>query len=94
VGEVSSYAGDEPTELPKILCDHYSLEYSGEVESRAVQLEDALSAFAENAVCAHHCGWENGDGAHGTITIDVATGAINLTHNMRFLDYETSEMEL
>ncbi|WP_337847801.1 DUF6878 family protein [Sphingomonas sp.] len=94
VGDVLAFAGDEATVLPAILCDHFALQYSGAVESRTMQLEDALSAFAENAVCDHHCGWENGEGAHGTITIDVATGTVNLTHNERFIDYDTTEMEL
>jgi len=76
------------------LCDHFALEYNGSVTTRTVDLEDALSAFAENAVCTHHCGWENGEGAHGIIGIDVASGSVTLTHNTRFIDYDTSETEL
>ncbi|MDE8650590.1 DUF6878 family protein [Novosphingobium album (ex Liu et al. 2023)] len=94
VGEVSAYTQDGDAELPHILCDHHSLEYSGEVKIRTIDLEDALSAFAENAVCARHAGWEDGEGACGTIAIDVGSGAVTLTHNSRFIDYETSEAEL
>ena len=94
VGEVLAFAGDAAAVLPAILCDHYALRYDGRVESRAMQLEDVLGAFAENAVCDHHNGWENGEGAHGTISIDVAGGTVSLTHNERFIDYDTTETDL
>lgn len=94
VGDVFAFADGDPIDLPKILCDHHRLEYSGLVTMTTIELEDALSAFAEEALGAHHGGWENGEGAHGVIAIDVATGAVALTHNIRFIDYETSELEL
>ena len=94
MGDVFAYRDDASAELPAILCDHFALEYNGSVTTRTIDLEDALSAFAENAVCTHHCGWENGEGAHGIIGIDVASGSVTLTHNTRFIDYETSETEL
>lgn len=53
-----------------------------------------LSAFVDNAICARHAGWEDGEGAYGTIAIDVASGAVTLTHNSRFIDYDTTEAEL
>lgn len=94
VGDVLAYSGNELADIPAIQCDHYSLDFKGEVHTRTMQLEDALSAFGENAVCDHHCGWENGEGAHGTIAIDVASATITLTHNERFIDYETTEAEI
>lgn len=94
VGDVTAYAGDNTHDLPSVLCDHFAVEWGGDMSSRAIQLEDALSAFAENAASDHHNGWENGEGAWGTIEIDVASGAVRLTHNSRFVDYDTSETEL
>ncbi len=94
VSDVFAFAGDTATDLPDIQCDHVALEYSGRISTQAMSLEDAVTAFADNAVCTHHSGWENGEGAHGTIEIDVASGAVTLTHNTRFIDYETSETEL
>lgn len=94
VSDVFAFVGDTATGFPAIRCDHIALEYSGRISTQTMALENALSAFAVNAVCTHHCGWENGEGAHGTIEIDVASGAVTLTHNTRFIDYETSEMEL
>lgn len=94
VCDVNAYAAEGDADLPVIQCDHHALEYNGTVSSRTIALEDALSAFAENAVCARHCGWENGEGAHGTVSVDVASGTVSLTHNLRFIDYETTETEL
>ena len=94
VGDVAAYAGEESRDLPAILCDHFSVEWGGDMTARAIQLEDALSAFAENSASNRHSGWEDGEGAWGTIEIDVASGAVTLTHNSRFVDYETTETEL
>jgi len=93
VCEVNAYTADGGIDFPAILCDHHSLEYNGQVSMRSIGLEDALSAFAENALCTRYRGWENGEGAYGTIGIDVASGAVTLTHNIRFIDYETTEAE-
>jgi len=89
MGDVTAYGGQSVRELPSVLCDHYAVDYGGNVRSSALQLEDALSSFAENAVCDHHGGWENGEGAYGEIVIDVASGGVTITHNARFIDYDT-----
>ena len=94
MGDVTAYGGQSVRELPSVLCDHYPVDYGGNVRSSALQLEDALSSFAENAVCDHHGGWENGEGAYGEIVIDVASGGVTITHNARFIDYDTTETEL
>src|SRR3546814_18395295 len=83
IGDVTAYGGQSVRELPSVLCDHYAVDYGGNVRSSALQLEDALSSFAENAVCAHHGGWENGEGAYGEIVIDVASGGVTITTNAR-----------
>lgn len=94
VGDVLAYSGDQLADIPAIQCDHYSLDFKGEVHTSAIQLEEALSAFGENVVCDHHCGWENGEGAHGTIAIDVGSATVTLTHNERFIDYNIIETEI
>src|SRR3546814_5929845 len=64
MGDVTAYGGQSVRELPSVLCDHYAVDYGGNVRSSALQLEDALSSFAENAVCDHHGGWENRSEEH------------------------------
>jgi hypothetical protein len=38
------------------------------------------------------CGWENNDGAFGTISLDWASQKIIVEHNDRISDYETTEI--
>ena len=38
-------------------------------------------------------GWENNDGAFGTVTIDASAQKAHIEHNGRFVDYETSAWE-
>nr|WP_206517766.1 DUF6878 family protein [Sphingobium algorifonticola] len=92
--DVTAFVGEETAALPEILCDHHAADYQGTIASRAMNLEDALSAFAENAACDHHAGWENGEGAYGCVAIDVASGAVTLTHNDRYIEYDTTETEI
>src|SRR3546814_17473047 len=92
--DITAYRGDVVCELPSVLCDHYAVDYGGNVRSSALPLEDALSAFAANAVCDHHGGWENVEGAHGGIVIDVASGRVPLTHNAQSIDYHPHETDL
>ena len=73
----------------------------GQVIEQGVSAElDELRTLKSNAqaaldaICARHAGWEDGEGAYGTIAIDVASGAVTLTHNSRFIDYDTTEAEL
>lgn len=41
----------------------------------------------------HHAGWENNEGAHGTVTVDVATGKVTLEHGQRVEEVIDSEHE-
>jgi hypothetical protein len=69
-----------------------------EIEIREVQFEgpsisivkrtvrDVLETLAYDFLEQTHDGWENGDGAHGEFTFDVATRSITLDYNERFTD--------
>jgi hypothetical protein len=50
-------------------------------------VEDAVGAYVDEA----HAGWENGCGAAGTLTLDVATGTVALTHHEYYEATETVE---
>ncbi len=54
------------------------------VVKRAVR--DVLETLAYDFLEQTHDGWENGDGAHGEFTFDVATRSITLDYNERFTD--------
>jgi hypothetical protein len=49
-------------------------------------VRDVLETLAYDFLEQTHDGWENGDGAHGEFTIDVATKSITLDYNERFTD--------
>src|SRR3546814_19550250 len=83
--DITAYRGDVVCELPSVLCDHYAVQYGGKVSRTAWPLEDAPSAFADTAVCEHHGGWHNGEGAQGGIVRDDAYGRLSHTRHAAFI---------
>lgn len=57
---------------------------STQVVKRTVR--SVLETLAYDFLEQTHAGWENGDGAHGEFTFDVATRSIALDYNERFTD--------
>jgi hypothetical protein len=57
-----------------------------------------LTELATDALCDHMeslwGGWENNDGAFGTIRLEVDSAKVTLEHNSRYTDHETSVSEL
>lgn len=77
-------------DLPTVDCESVTLSYRGDILSETVSFEDALDVFASTALEALHDGWENGEGAYGTVEIDARTGEATLTHNVRVITADTS----
>lgn len=77
-------------DLPTVDCESVTLSYRGEILSEIVRFEDALDAFASTALEALHDGWENGEGAYGTVEIDAHMAEATLTHNVRVITADTS----
>ena len=57
-------------------------------------LDQAIEALCYDYLSVHHGGWENNEGANGEFAFDVATGAVKLTHNERYTEYNSTEHEL
>lgn len=57
-------------------------------------LDELVDAFCWDTLAVHHSGFEIDDGGFGRFTIDVATGAIELEHNDRYVDYTTGPGDL
>ena len=91
--QATNVAG-EAAELPTVDCESVTLSYRGETISEIVSFQDALDAFASTALEALHDGWENGEGAYGTVEIDARTGEATLTHNIRVITADTSVSSL
>jgi hypothetical protein len=58
----------------------------------------SLTELATDALCDHMeslwSGWENNDGAFGTIRLAVDSGTLTLEHSSRFTSHETSVSEV
>ena len=81
--------GAENTEipLPDDEIEMHEVQFEGpsiSVLKRTVR--DVLETLAYDFLEQTHDGWENGDGAHGEFTFDVATKSITLDYNERFTD--------
>ena len=57
--------------------------------ARAAKLCELLETYWDVVL---PCGWENGDGAFGTISLDWSSQKISVEHNDRISDYETTEI--
>ena len=89
--EVEAFGIDgKPATVPMIGCERHQLNHDGSVTVDIVDLTDALTSLAESALEALHDGWENGEGAFGTVVIDVASQSVTLEHNTRFVSYDTA----
>ena len=80
--------------MPQTRCTAYHLTFKGELGSEEATLETALDRFATEALESLHGGWENGDGALGTLVIDVTAGIATLEHSTRYIATETETHEL
>jgi hypothetical protein len=58
-------------------------------DTRAAALRRTLGEYWEVVL---PLGWENNDGAFGTIKLDWASQKIDIEHNDRYTDHETSEI--
>jgi hypothetical protein len=57
-------------------------------------LERRTSDTAMDFLCGEHGGWENGEGAYGTISFHVDTGKARIEHNERYESSELYESEI
>ena len=62
---------------------------------QAVEVEDTAltNAVEEYVYSLLPGGWENNEGAFGTVHVDVAAQKAHVEHSARFEDYDTSEWE-
>jgi hypothetical protein len=85
IDSIVACAGDETVDLPGILVDlGYPDQASGGVAYRRQDLGGAIGDFAEELVYRLYPWWEDGDGAYGEVTFDVAAEEVTLDHNARY----------
>jgi hypothetical protein len=59
-----------------------------------VSIEQALGDFAEEALELLHGGWENSDGASGSVIFDCQDGTVRIEHTAYYTDSEYEETTL
>jgi hypothetical protein len=57
-------------------------------------LKHALSELTYDSLEERHPGWEDGDGANGTLRIDLASGAFTLEHGTHYMETTYEETTL
>lgn len=69
--------------------------FNGETEVNLTEdMQGKLEDFTWHTAYGNHPGFENNDGAYGTLGWDVTEDAITLEHNARFTDVNCSVSEL
>ena len=94
IEHVETFGTAGKIELPDVECRRHGMDFNGTIYEQPDRLPSALESFGYEVLEGAHDGWENNDGAFGTLTIDVASRAASLEHNSRFTTYDTEILEL
>lgn len=68
--------------------------YRPRMKTETLTLADAITNWAYDLLEQHFAGWENNDGAFGTIRFDVATRKGKIDHETRYTETHYSEVEV
>lgn len=74
--------------------DYRDRAWHASVVEQQVSIDQALRDFAEEAVELLHGGWENNDGASGSVVFDGENGTVRVEHTAYFTDSDYEETEL
>lgn len=74
--------------------DYLDHEWQTTVVEQQVSIDQALRDFAEEAVELLHGGWENNDGASGSVVFDCENGTVRVEHTVYFTDSDYEETVL
>ncbi len=92
IEDIEAYAGEESVTLPSDPIEVVELVGgSTQVQRIAVAVHDAIERLAYDFLEQTHGGWEDGGGAYGDFTFDVAKRTITLAYNARYIDSDYSE---
>jgi len=69
-------------------------QWTSETRTEELRLEDALRAFADDAVTLHHDGYENNDGGSGEVIFDCVAGTVRLEHVNYYTESDCTDTDL
>jgi hypothetical protein len=92
IEDIAAYnAANETLALPAITV--HLVSETQQPAGASIPLAEALENFAYDTLGEFQGGWQDNDGAYGTITLDVANGAASLDFNARFTDVHNSVID-
>jgi len=85
IQNVEIRAGDDDIAMPGAMIEIDEAVW-GQVEPirSTLSIAAAIESLSYDVLERTHCGWENGDGAYGDVTFDVAEQSISLDYNDRY----------
>ncbi len=78
-------------DLPVVACPRHDGRFDGGVTKSDATLAEALETLGYEVLADCFSGWENNDGAVGSMTLDVATGTITVEHDWRVMTLDRDE---
>lgn len=94
IEDVEAKAGDETVPLPTTTIAIAAAVWGEpDPKTRSTTLGEAVEQLAYDFLEETHFGWENGDGAYGEFTFDVARQSIMLDYNERYTASENHQHE-
>lgn len=80
--------------IPDVSCERVQLTFARTIATDMTTLDEALNTSAFEALAVFHSGWEDGEGACGTITIDTARQTAEMEHLTRVITHDYDNREL
>ena len=74
--------------MPEMPCTSWSVPFRGDAFEVDTTFAQAIDDLGLEMLAQKHDGWENGDGAFGELTIDIAARKAVLEHSVRITETE------
>ena len=74
--------------MPEMPCASWSVPFRGDAFEVDTTFAQAIDDLGLEMLAQKHNGWENGDGAFGELTIDIAARKAVLEHSVRITETE------
>lgn len=75
--------------MPDVPCTSWSVPFRGDAFEVDTTFAQAIDDLGLEMLAQKHNGWENGEGAFGELTIDIAERKAILEHSIRIIETET-----
>lgn len=92
IQNIEAKAGENSVRLPANNVEIASAVWGeARIERSQISVHDAIERLVYDLLRTSHGGWEDGDGAYGEFTFDVAERTITLDYNERHMESDHSQ---